>query len=111
MNNKIYKLNMNKFTEYINKVNPNIKNDMDDDTEKFIEVFDNLIHTQPEYMIQALIPAIHYALTTWLQLHGYHVDRSVVSILTDFGGELIGYAKFVKGMCFLHGLTEDDDNE
>ena len=110
-NNKIYKLNMNKFTDYITNVNLSINNDLDEDSEKFIEVFDNLKHTQPEYMIQALIPAIQYALLTWLQSHGYHVDRSGVSIFTDFGNEFINYAKFLKGMCFLHELTEDEDHE
>ena len=111
MNNKIYKLNMNKFTEYITKVNLNIQNDLDEDTDKFIEVFENLKHTQPEYMIHALIPAIQYALMTWLQLHGYHVDKSGIGIFNDFGLELINYSKFLKGMCFLHGLTEDDSDE
>lgn len=111
MNNNIYKLNMNRFTEYIDKVNPGIQTEMDEDTDNFVEVFEKLNHTQPEYMIHALIPAIQYALMTWLQFHGYHVDRSTIGIFDDFGKELIKYAKFLKTMSFLHDLTEDDNHE
>lgn len=111
MNNNIYKLNMKRFIEYINKVNPSIQTDLDEDTDKITEVFENLNHAQPEYMIHALIPVVHYALMTWLQSHGYHVDRSSPGIFEDFGKELIKYSKFLNTMGFLHDLTEDDNHE
>lgn len=111
MNNKIYKLNMNKFTGYINYVNPGIKEELGEEVDRLCELFDSMHHTQPEYILHALTPAIQYALGTWLQSHGYHVDRSIALIFTEFGKDLINYGKFLKEMSVLKDLTEEEDHE